>query len=226
MAKHPTPLKVEKGTPLKGGKAFKSNSDVIIEARRRLVAERYLQGKSQNEIAEECGVTQPVISNDLKVIREHWRTQCAEKFDDAKSKELARLDLIECQLWDAWFQSKAPAETRIVKLRKAPDVPQKFKGSKDASPAAAAAEKLRVIEKNIEVTRRGQVGNPTFLIQIKEICELRLKVMGAFKEEKGGVNIFNINWDMLVGKPQDEDDPVEARIASVKQLPPHEDDPL
>lgn len=210
---------------------YGKNNEAILAERRQTVASFYLQGKSQVEIALKLGVSQPTIGSDLKHIREEWVAQGIKNFDEAKAKELAGLDLAETELWDSWFKSKETAETKIIRIRKAPDVPNKFKGSTEGPKSAAqrvlqeGAEKLRIIEKNIELTRRGQCGNPTFMAQIIQIKEMRLKIIGAFKDDnKGNINIFNIDWDRMAGRPEDTEDPIEKKIAEAKMLSAHEEE--
>jgi DNA-binding NarL/FixJ family response regulator len=53
----------------------KRSKQLAILKRRRDVAELYLQGWTQTAIAEEMGVAQPTISDDVKHIRAQWRSR-------------------------------------------------------------------------------------------------------------------------------------------------------
>ena len=76
-----------------------------VADRRRLVAELYLKGKYQTEIAKESGVTQQQISSDLKQIRKAWLEAGIRDFDAIKSEQLAKLDVLENTYWKAWEES-------------------------------------------------------------------------------------------------------------------------
>ena len=66
----------------------------------------YLRGWRQVDIAAELGLSQGQISQDLKTIQKRWRTDTAINLDEAKQKELARLDELEREFWQAWETSK------------------------------------------------------------------------------------------------------------------------
>jgi hypothetical protein len=66
----------------------------------------YLQGYLQAEIAEVLGVSQPQISYDLARIREQWRESALIDFNEAKNRELERIDLLEREYWEQWKKSK------------------------------------------------------------------------------------------------------------------------
>ena len=66
----------------------------------------YLRGVSQSEIAAQLGVTQQQVSYDLKVVQRRWAEKTVINLDAAKQKELARIDLLEREYWQAWERSK------------------------------------------------------------------------------------------------------------------------
>lgn len=70
------------------------------------VANRYLRGETQVEIAVETGVTQQQISYDLKVLRGRWLRSSIRDFDEARAQELAKIDDLEREYWGAWDASK------------------------------------------------------------------------------------------------------------------------
>jgi hypothetical protein len=91
-----------------------------VERDRVKVAEMYLQGKSQSAIAKVFKVSQQQIAYDLKIIRQRWLESSIRDFDAAKSEELAKIDLIESEAWDAWLKSKQFKETTTTEKGKAP----------------------------------------------------------------------------------------------------------
>lgn len=65
----------------------------------------YLQGKTQQEIADQLGVSREQIKYDLATIQARWRQDTAINLDEAKLRELARIDVLERTYWDAWENS-------------------------------------------------------------------------------------------------------------------------
>jgi len=78
-----------------------------IERERDLlrIAELYLQGKIQSEIAEVIGVSQPTISKDLKEVQDRWLEKSIQAIDARKAEELAKIDQLERTYWEAWTKS-------------------------------------------------------------------------------------------------------------------------
>ena len=127
--------------------------------RRVKVARDYLAGDYQTVIAERYGVSQGTISNDLKAIRLQWQEEYAATFDTMVAEQLAKIDKIERQAWQAWEDSKKDAET----------VTQE-----------GTAEMVAKITKK----RVGQTGNPQFLQQVQWCIEQRLKIIGGYAKDK------------------------------------------
>jgi hypothetical protein len=76
--------------------------ELRIEARRSRVASLFLRGcKRQVELAQRLGVNQSTVSRDLKVINERWKAAAVRDLDEAKAQELAKLDELEQEYWQA-----------------------------------------------------------------------------------------------------------------------------
>lgn len=76
------------------------------EAHLANVARLYLTGYLQSEIAAQTGVSQQQISYDLKILQRRWRESSGIDFNEAKQRELARIDHLELEYWQAWRASK------------------------------------------------------------------------------------------------------------------------
>jgi hypothetical protein len=87
---------------------------VDIVRRRDRVADLYVQGLTQCAIAEELGVHQPTVCDDLKKIQRQWRESTVRNFDEAKEMELQKLDRVEREAWAAWERSQKPAQSTTV----------------------------------------------------------------------------------------------------------------
>jgi hypothetical protein len=90
------------------------NKELDILARRELVSRLYLQGMLQHEIAEEVNVSQGQISQDLAAIRKAWEDSTIFNFNEAKNKELAKIDMLEATYWQAWIDSKKPIKKKYT----------------------------------------------------------------------------------------------------------------
>lgn len=114
--------------------------DFRIEQRRQQVAEFYLKGSTQAQIACQLGAAQSTVSDDLKAIRREWRDSSIRDFDEAVAVELKKLDNLEREAWSGWERTQQPAEsTKVIQ---------------DGSG------------KKAEKTVKQQQGNPRFLEQV------------------------------------------------------------
>ncbi len=91
-----------------------------IEQDRVELTRRYLQGETQQEIADSMGLSQGQIAYDLKIIRQRWLDSMLRNFNELKSEQLAKIDLMESEAWAAWEKSKLP---KITKSRKSASTP-------------------------------------------------------------------------------------------------------
>lgn len=126
--------------------------DTTVEARRVEVAQRYLRGEMQSEIARSFGVTQQQISQDLKAIRAFWLASAIRDFDAAKAQELAKIDEVERAAWSGWARSQEDKEVSFHETG--------VKGSRSGS------------------RQEGQSGNPAFLTTILTCIERRCAILG------------------------------------------------
>lgn len=85
--------------------AAPKRSDFERENDYRRITDMYLQGKTQAEIASVIGLAQQQVSYDLAIIQRRWKTDTAINLDEAKQKELSRIDTLERTYWDAWEHS-------------------------------------------------------------------------------------------------------------------------
>ena len=84
------------------------------DERRGEVARLSLQGWSQSAMAKHFGVVESTISRDLVIVRQRWKQSAVRDFDLAKSVEIAKIDLVEKEYWEAWNRSKTIKETTTI----------------------------------------------------------------------------------------------------------------
>ena len=138
---------------------------------RRKIANLYLQGRIQADIGEELDINQSTVSRDLQALQEEWKNSSLIDIDEAKAKELAKVDRLEREYWDAWERSCLDEETTRLE-----------------GTLAAGEEKGKTTKQ--VVTRKGQAGDPRFLTGIQWCIERRCKILGIdapAKQEHGGL---------------------------------------
>lgn len=146
-----------------------------VDARRQQVSELYLGGKSQYEIAEILTpefptpsgkpISQQTIAKDLKIIRSEWRSSAVRNFDAAKSMELAKIDQVELEAWQAWQRSIGKSKT-VTKHAEA--------GGSQESPGK------RFITEKVEKLN----GDPRFLAVINDCIKRRCDILGLDAPKK------------------------------------------
>jgi len=137
----------------------KRRSNGQLARDRRRIANLYLQGWLQVDIAQEVGVSQSTVSLDIKALQKQWLASALVDIDAAKSKELARIDRLEREYWDAWLRSQEDAETTKTKWEE--------KGGSST-----------------EEISKGQVGDPRFLQGVEWCIERRCKILGIDAPQK------------------------------------------
>lgn len=149
---------------------------VEIAERRRQVAALYLAGKVQTEIAVELGVDQATISRDLKALQKQWAEQAVRDLDEAKAEQLAKIDRLEQEYWDAWQQSRGEQTATSKKLVR--------DGEKEK---AEASTRIAV-----------QPGDPRFLGGVQWCIEQRCKILGVnapIEQKNSGEITLRVKYD-------------------------------
>ncbi len=114
----------------------------------------YLEGKWQYEIAAIVGISQEMVSYDLKAVQKQWRDIPQAELTELKAKELAKIDHLEMTYWQAWHDSKKPTEST--------------KQSKQLGSDSGTVEK-RSQTKN---------GNPAYLQGVERCISARVRILG------------------------------------------------
>jgi len=151
----------------------------VIDERRQRVARLYLIGRTQWQIAEEAGCSQSLVSRDLRAIREAWRKSATIDFDEARAKELAKLEEVEREAWDAWQRSKNDAVTYRIK--------QTNDGEEKT------------------VTRVGQTGNVRFLDMVQKCIAQRRTLLGLDAPSRSELRLSDDNASGLASRLTDDD---------------------
>jgi len=146
---------------------------------REEITDLYLMGWTQERITDRINqdqtrdyiLTRQQIGYDLKKIQQAWRDSSLMNIDEAKRIELAKVDHLEREYWDAWERSCEDAETK------------RLEGI--LTPGTDGGKTTKQV-----VTRKGQAGDPRFLTGVQWCIERRCKIIGIdapLKQEHGGI---------------------------------------
>ena len=154
---------------------------------RKIIGRMYLRGALQSEIAEKLRMSQPQVSRDLKALHGKWLKSALIDFSEAKSKELAKVDMLEVTYWQGWLRSLKDTEKSVTE--------KNISGNSKA-----------------RIEREGQIGDPRFLAGIQWCINKRCDIIGIDAPKKiaptdpNGQNAltFNITIDQNGNKSETE----------------------
>ena len=136
------------------------------------MADMYLRGKTQMQMLDaiikerDYTLTKQQISYDIKTIHKRWLQSSLVDYDQVKAKELARIDRLEQEYWDAWVRSRDDKEISVASRTEGKDTTTKT-----------------------EVRKEGQTGNPRFLDGVLKCIEQRLKIFGLYAPTQ-----YDVSW--------------------------------
>jgi hypothetical protein len=161
----------------------KRRTDEELERDRVLLARMYVRGKSQHEMKLTLNALYPDrplssmdIHNDLEAIHKMWLNSTLVDFNALKVKELARIDEVERESFDAWDRSK---EKHI-----------KYEYEIDNDQVPFSADKVADIKRTkrhkiVEET----VGDIRYLDMVYKMIDMRAKILGLYEASK-----VQIDW--------------------------------
>ena len=172
----------------------KHRSSAQIARDRRRISDLYLQGWLQADIATEIGISAPTVSRDLKALQGDWLQSALLDFNEAKAQQLAKIDRLEREYWEAWERSKQGQKRTTVKGR-----------------GESGEEKPSHQEKS--VTLDEGTGDPRFLQGVQWCIDRRCKVLGVDAPQKlehtgkdGGPISHTVNTIIVREYVNDDDD--------------------
>lgn len=168
---------------------LRKNIKLNCEHRQQQVAEMYRNFKSQHEIAEILGVSQPTVCNDIAAIKEVWLKSSQMNMTERLAEEISRLDRLERLAMEAYDRSCEDAVQ--ITTEKIPVRPKKPKGDEDGP----ARPTKRVTITKVSEQRKGQCGNPAFLAEARACVEKRCKLLGLLDERAVNINNNSVAAD-------------------------------
>lgn len=150
--------------------AQRKRSEIQREADLVRIADMYCRGYNFAQIAKEIGVTIPQISYDLKEIKERWKQRTTMDLDAKKSEELARLDAIEMEAWEAFRRSQEEFTAQTVRA---------------AEGKGKAGAKTKEVSKHTE----SRYGDARFLDTALRCVAKRCELLGLNAPVRSDVNL-------------------------------------
>ncbi len=132
------------------------------EADYERITSLYLRGWRQVDIAAELGIVQSQVSYDLRVIQDRWKKNSIIDMDEAKQRELSRIDELERECWQAWEDSKK----------------ERTKTRQESTGKKKNDGKMEVVRATME--RETGAGNPAFLSGVMSCIAERNKLLGLY----------------------------------------------
>lgn len=136
---------------------------------------RYLQGWSQQRIADVLNterpydITRQTVSNDLKELRQRWAQSTVIDLDEAKGKELARIDQLEREYWEQYEASKEDKTITSTKQRES--LKQVARDGQTITERVPGGQ---------EATLRTETrtGDPRYLAGVERCIKMRMDLLG------------------------------------------------
>jgi predicted transcriptional regulator len=153
--------------------ANRTKNKTEVTALRLDIARRYLHGEPQDAIAASLGMTQPAVSYHLAKVQAQWRASAITAIEDAKARELARIDALEREYWAAWDASKQERTTSTTASTTAADAKAETKTGEKRTRA--------------QIQKQQRDGNPAFLAGIQWCVSERAKLLGLYAPTKQDV---------------------------------------
>jgi len=120
------------------------------------------------------------ISYDLKVLQKRWLESSLVNFDQARAKELAKIDALERTYYEAWEGSLVEKETKTAE-----------------KTTGGASDRIKAVSRH-----EHREGNPAFLAGVQWCIEQRCKILGI--DQGGTVNVNVSQNNLIMGMTSEE----------------------
>jgi len=136
------------------------------------IAELYLyENRSQTDMAATLGVSRTTIGRYLGELRDAWQKSALMDFDEARKRELAKIEQLETEYWASWKQSLGGDERET-----------------EFPPGADSDDREQT---KLNRKERAPAGNPRYLQGVQWCIDKRCEILGinAAKKVESGVQI-------------------------------------
>ena len=151
-----------------------------IERDAVLIADWYIRGWTHLQMTDALNaahyegreLSRRMISYDVQKMLKRWRDKAVGDVGVRKAEELARIDRLETEYWEAWDRSKESSKT--VQAKK-------------------GGESQTVIQ-----TVKDSDGDPRYLQGVQWCIEQRCKIIGLYAPVRTNVTFGNLNDEQLI----------------------------
>jgi hypothetical protein len=164
---------------------------------RQRIAALYLAGKTQLEIAHTVAISPATVTRDLKFIQAEWLKSTLRDFDAVKAVEVAKIDQVEAEAWQAWHDSKLESVTTSLRTDGGVDV--------------------HLTKKTATVKKVKRTGNVDYLTMVMACIDARCRIFGVYAPAKISIQDADRILDDLIAKEAAEQ---AGAIALASDLPP------
>lgn len=180
------------------------------------VMDLYVKGLTAAEIAKElglpddCGIAQ--VHSSIAAIRKRWKASSVRDFDLMKERQLAKLELLEKELWKEWERSGEDSVTEKT-------VSRVGRGG-NALEALDDGEPQSGQTRTVTTTQRNR--NPSYSGQIIQVIEAQNEVLGITAKTAGESTSPAVVSFNIVALPSREE---EMKRLEVLEQPPADTTP-
>jgi hypothetical protein len=193
-------VSIHQGMHLKHPNRYKQagrnrRSKVDREADLVVVANLYLKGMTQQQIAQEIAANRPYeikrsqIANDIQEIHRRWQESYLTTINALKVRELARIDRLEAEYWSAWEKSNRD----FVSLRQDKTADETMMKTKtrdtDGKETEASVLSPSFTRTKTTTKKEERVGSVAFLEGVERCIQMRIRVLGLEPSKS-----VTINW--------------------------------
>ena len=209
----------------------REQSKAIQSKRQARASELYLEGWTEQEIADELGCSQQLISMAIRKAREEWKARAELGFEEAKAEQLTSLRHLKAVALRGYALSLKNAEVDLRVVEQAlravkSSVNEVSQGRGKRSVKMPTIEELKMVPVKDKHEKRvsGQSGNPAYL-QVARACdELICKILGIVSDvnlTQNNIFVGSEMWEKLTEEMRAARlDTVEDRIARALTVSP------
>jgi hypothetical protein len=141
--------------------AAPKRSKIQRQKDRATIANLYLQGWTQQKIAEYLELNQSNVSRELTKIKLAWKAEATRDFDLHLTEQLRRLAMVEGEYWEAWQRSQQPKEQSL---------------QEKLSEVATNGDSRTKVQRKTEA----RIGDPRFLEGLVRCHQERSKLLSLY----------------------------------------------
>lgn len=153
----------KRGEYRKTRQPFEKAQDYAMEAK------MYLQGQGYGAIAAQLNLGIDTVRKDLQAIQRQWLESANIDFDQMRAEQLAKIDAVESEMWQAWEKSKTAVKRTTTRQVEGGD------GAKGRLEAG--------------IITYEREGNIAFLNGILGCIEQRCKLLGLNAPDPSSINM-------------------------------------